>query len=116
MKDNMILGKGKAFSLRVIKLFNYLKDNKREFVISNQILRSGTSIGANIAESHYAASKPDFINKLNIALKEASETKYWLELLHEANYIDKTEFVSMETDVKELLKLLTASLKTLKAE
>ena len=114
MKDNMILDKSKDFSLRIIKLYSYLKDNKKEFVMSNQILRSGTSIGANIAESHYAVSKSDFINKLSIALKEASETAYWLDLLCRANIIDKTEFDSIDKDVKALLKLLTASIKTSK--
>jgi len=114
MKENMILEKSKNFSLRVIKLFNYLKDNKKEFIISNQIFRSGTSIGANVAESKYASSKSDFTNKLYIALKEASETAYWLDLLNISGYIEQNEFDSINSDVQELLRLLTASIKTAK--
>ncbi|MCL2540699.1 MAG: four helix bundle protein [Firmicutes bacterium] len=112
MKNTMLVDKSKAFAIRAIKLYNYLKDSKQEFVISKQLLRSGTSVGANIAESRYAVSKLDFTNKLSIALKEANESEYWLELLYETGYIDKKEFDSIIIDIKELLKLLITSIKT----
>ena len=89
MKDNVIYKLSKSFALRVIKLYKYLYNDKREYVMSMQIYRSGTSIGANIAESIYAQSDADYISKLKIALKEASETKYWLELLHESDFINE---------------------------
>ena len=89
------------------------KDHK-EYTISKQVLRSGTAIGALIRESKYAQSKADFLNKLMIALKEANETKYWLELLHQSDYIDKNMYTSIEPDIDELLKLLVSSTKTVK--
>ena len=112
MKENLILDKSKAFALRIIKLYNYLRDEKREFVISKQIVRSGMSIGANAKEAALAQSKPSFIAKMNISLAEAGETEYWLELLHESGYIDKTAFDSLYQDNKELLKMLTAIIKS----
>jgi len=114
MKENLVLEKSKNFALRIIKLHLHLKDNKQEYIIGNQILRSGTSIGANIAESDYAESRLDFINKLHIAIKEASETAYWLELVHRSNYISESEFMSINDDVKEILRLLASSIKTAK--
>ena len=87
--DNQVLNDSKAFALRIIRLYNYLKEEKQVYVLSKQVLRSGTSIGANIRESVNAQSRMDFINKLNIALKEANETEYWLELLHESDYLDE---------------------------
>ena len=83
--DNQILLISKSFALRIIKLYTYLKEDKKEYVMSTQLLRSGTSIGANVRESVNAQSKADFINKMNIALKEADESQYWLELLHESS-------------------------------
>ena len=112
MKENLILDKSKAFALRNIKLYNYLRKEKREFVISKQIARSGMSIGANAKEASLAQSKPSFIAKMNISLAEAGETEYWLELLYESGYIDKTTFSSLYKDNKELLKMLTAIIKT----
>ena len=91
-KDNPIAILSKSFALRIVKLEKYLREEKREFTLSRQILRSGTSIGANIRESIYAQSKPDFISKMSIALKESSETEYWLELLHESDYLSDTEY------------------------
>ncbi|MCL2540232.1 MAG: four helix bundle protein [Firmicutes bacterium] len=114
MKDNKVFDKSKAFAIRIINLYKHLKESKHEFVMSNQILRSGTSIGANVAESLYASSRSDFTNKLSIALKEASETKYWLLLLSETGYISQKEFDSIRSEIDELLKLLTASVKTAK--
>lgn len=112
--DNVVMSKSKAFALRIIKLYKYLCDEKKEFVLSKQVLRSGTSIGANIKESEYAQSKADFNSKLYIALKEANETEYWLELLHESEYIPEEAFNSIYSDNKELIKLLTSITKTLK--
>jgi len=103
-----------SFSLRIIKLFKYMQNNHKEYILSKQILRSGTAIGALIREAKYAQSKADFLNKLMIALKEANETKYWLELLHQSNYIDQKMYKSIEPDIDTLLKLLVASTKTIK--
>ena len=112
MKDSILLTKSKAFALRVVRLYKYLRDRK-ESVIAKQMLRSGTSIGANIAESRYAQSKSDFASKLQIALKEAAETEYWLELLRDSEIVKSSSaFDSLCTDCTELIKLLTASVKT----
>ncbi len=86
--ENIIVVKSKAFAIRIIKLYKYL-NNKKEFVLSKQLIKSGTSIGANVKEAIRGQSKPDFYAKMNIALKEASETEYWLELLYESDFIDK---------------------------
>lgn len=112
--ENTILDKSKQFSLRIIKLYKYLREDKKETILSRQILRSGTSIGANVKESTCAQSKPDFYNKLFIAFKEAAETEYWLELLHESDYIDDKSFDSIYADCQELLKLLSSITKTQK--
>ena len=116
MKDSILLNKSKAFALRIVRLYKYLRDRK-ESVIAKQMLRSGTSIGANIAESRYAQSKSDFAAKLQIALKEAAETQYWLELLRDAELVksDK-DFTSLCDDCIELIKLLTSSVKTAKVK
>ena len=97
-RDNPIAVLSKSFALRIVRLERYLKDEKREFTLSKQLLRSGTSIGANVRESIYAQSKADFINKMSIALKESSETEYWLELLHESEYLDDKAFQSIYDD------------------
>jgi len=116
MTESIMLTKSKAFALRIVRLYKYLREHK-ESVIAKQMLRSGTSIGANIAESRYAQSKADFASKLQIALKEAAETEYWLELLHEAELVEPSPaFDSICDDCTELLKMLTASVKTAKAE
>jgi len=99
------------FALRIIKLYSYLKDEKKEFVMSKQVYRSGTSIGANIAESKTAQSDADFVSKLSIALKEANETKYWLVLLHESKTISDEEFSSIENDVNTIIGTLIIILK-----
>ncbi|MBQ1999869.1 MAG: four helix bundle protein [Spirochaetales bacterium] len=112
MENNIIVDKSKAFALRIIKLSRYLTDDKKEFVLSNQILKSGTSIGANVKEAIRAQSKPDFYSKMNISLKEASETEYWLELLHESNYITSQEFNSIYSDCEEIIKILVSITKT----
>ena len=100
--------------MRIIKFVRLLQDDERGRVISKQLLRSGTSIGANVRESYNAQSKADFINKLHIALKEADETAYWLELLYESDIINKQYFDSLYGELKEIIALLTASIKTLK--
>ena len=112
MRKSITHIKSKALALRIIRLYKYLVENKKEFVLSKQILRSGTSIGANICESYSAQSKADFIAKLYIALKEANETHYWLELLYESEFITKDEFESLYKDTHELIALLTTSIKT----
>jgi four helix bundle protein len=112
--DNQVLNDSKAFALRIIRLFTYLKEEKQVYVLSKQILRSGTSIGANIRESVNAQSRMDFINKLNIALKEANETEYWLELLHESDIIDDKQFESLYDDCGKIAATLTKIIKTTK--
>ena len=110
--DNVIVDKSKAFALRIIKLYQYLRETKKEYVLSKQLLRCGTSIGANVKEGIRAQSKADFRAKMSIALKEASESEYWLELLHESGYLTDEEFNSIIVDCIELLKILTAILNT----
>ena len=100
--------------MRIVKLCRYLCDEKKEFILSKQLLRAGTSIGANIAESQQAQSRPDFISKLCIALKEASETDYWLRLLRATDYLSETEYRTMIVQCKELERLLTSILKSAK--
>jgi len=106
--------KSKAFALRVIRLYKYLCDEKKEYILSKQLMRSGTSIGANIAEAFYGQSEADFISKLSIAQKETGETMYWLELLHESDFLKYNEYDSIYNDAEELIKLLTSSIKTVK--
>ena len=113
-EDNTIQVLCKSFALRIIKLYTYLKDNKQEYVLSKQVLRSGTSIGANARESINAQSTMDFINKLTIALKEANETQYWLELLYESDYIGKTEYDSIYADCSRIVATLIKIIKTKK--
>ena len=102
------------FAVRIVKLCKYLRNTKKEYTLSKQLLRSGTSIGANIAEAEQAQSKADFISKMNIALKEAVETSYWLRLLQATEYLSDTEFSSIYSDCTELEKMLTAIIKTAK--
>jgi four helix bundle protein len=114
MKDNLIKDKSFAFAVRIVKLCQYLNQEKREFVLAKQVLRSGTAIGALIREAEHGESRADFVHKLAIALKEANETHYWLELLHQTEYIDLKSFESINQDCTELLKLLTAIVKKTK--
>ena len=111
---SLLLEKSEAFAGRIMNMYRYLTEQKNELIISKQILRSGTSIGANIAESRNAQSTPDFIHKLNIALKEADETVYWLKNLHNGKYLNDKEYDSIIKDADELVKLLVSSIKTLK--
>ena len=113
-KENIIVEKSKAFALRIIRLYKYLREEKNEYVLSKQIVKSGTSIGANVKEAIRAQSKADFYAKLYIALKEASETEYWLELLSESEYIEESHFKSIYKDCQEMIKLLVSITKTQK--
>jgi four helix bundle protein len=114
MKESVVKLKSFAFALRVVKLAKYLEGEKKEFVLSKQVLRSGTAIGALVREAEHAESKADFTHKMNIALKEANETLYWQELLHQAEYIADQSFTSIRDDNEELLRLLVAIVKTSK--
>jgi len=113
MKDSIIKDKSFDFAVRIVNLFKYLKD-KKEFILSRQILRSGTSIGANVREALNAESKPDFIHKLSIAQKECDETLYWLELLFKSEFLSKIEFDSMSNKCIELLKIIKSIILTSK--
>ena len=109
---NVIEDRSFEFSVRAVKLYKYLTEQKHEYVLSKQFLRCGTSVGANVSEAERGQSRPDFRAKMNVALKEANETHYWLRLLHRTDYIDDKQFFSMEADVKELIAILTAICKT----
>ena len=112
MAENVVRDKSKAFAIRIVKLFQYLTSRKQEYILSKQLVRSGTSIGANVKEAIRGQSKADFAAKMNIALKEASESEYWIELLHETGYLTDREFNDIIADCVELIKLLTSIVKT----
>ncbi len=114
MDDVTVKDKSYAFALRIIKLYRYLQDNKKENIISKQLLRCGTSIGANLSEAKYAQSRADFISKNSIALKEASETYYWLNLLYDSEYLSNNQFSSVKSDIEEIIKMLTSIINTSK--
>ena len=116
LQNNVISTLSKRFALRIIRLYKYLTEEKREYVMARQVYRSGTSIGANIAESENAQSPADFINKLSIALKEADETQYWLELLYESKTIDDNEFESLSNDLKTIIGTLINIINKIKAK
>ncbi|MDQ8750416.1 MULTISPECIES: four helix bundle protein [Elizabethkingia] len=113
-EDNIIKQKSFDFAVRIIKLYQYLSSDKKEFILSKQILRSGTSVGAMIRESEHAQSKSDFIHKLSIAQKEINETIYWLELFQATDYLSAQEFESINEDAVEIIKLITSIIKTTK--
>ncbi|MCI6727519.1 MAG: four helix bundle protein [Bacteroidales bacterium] len=112
MKDNIIQIKSKAFAIRIIRLYRYLIETKKEYVLSKQLLRSGTSIGANICEALCGVSKKDFLSKMHISFKECVETQYWLDLLAETDYLSKSEYDSISSDCEELRKLLSSITKS----
>jgi four helix bundle protein len=114
MKKSILVEKSFDFALRIVKLYTHLASEKKEFIISKQCLKSGTAIGAIINEGLYAQSRPDFVNKLSIALKESGETAYWLKVLHATGYINEKSYQSMKADDDELLRILIASIKTAK--
>ena len=112
LRDNEVKSKSLAFAKRIVSAYQYLCEEKKEYIISKQLLRCGTSIGANIAEAQYGSSRKDFLNKLYIALKECAETLYWLELLSSCGYLSSTEYQSLYHDCDELCKLLSAITKS----
>ncbi|MDE2059510.1 MAG: four helix bundle protein [candidate division NC10 bacterium] len=114
MKGGAIQSKSFDFAVRVVNLYKHLTAEKKEYVLSKQLLRSGTAIGALVREAEQAESKPDFVHKMAIALKEANETEYWLELLHETKYLDLAAFASIHSGIVELMKLLTGIIKSTK--
>ena len=114
VKENTIYKLSKKFALRIVNLYVFLRDSQHEYVISRQICRSGTSIGANVAESVFAQSEADYISKLKIALKEASETRYWLELLYEAEFITGKAYDSLQNDVNTIIGTLIKIINKLK--
>lgn len=111
--SNTVKYKSKKFAVRIVNLYKYLCEDKKEYVMSKQLLRSGTSIGANIAESECAIIDKDFLSKLYIALKECMETRFWIDLLYETTYIDKKMYQSISDDCEEIRKMLSASTKTM---
>ena len=115
MKENVVKTKSFDFALRIVNLHKYLVNEKKEYVLSKQLLRAGTAIGALVKESEHAQSRADFIHKLSIALKEANETEYWLELLFKSDYISVNEYDSIINDVNELLRILISIIKTTKS-
>ena len=116
MADSIVQNKAKGFAVRIINLYKYLYSVKKETVLAKQVLRSGTSIGANLAEAEFAQSHNDYINKNSVSLKEASETKYWIELLIATGYIEKEQGDSLLFDCGELIKMLAAAIKTMKTK
>jgi four helix bundle protein len=113
-RQSIVGDKSLAFAKRIAKLYRFLVDKKKETIMSKQILRSGTSIGANIREGLFAQSRKDFISKMNIALKEAGETDYWIEILYSADYLTEMEFKSLKNDNDELIRMLSSIVKTTK--
>lgn len=114
MKENVLKNKSFAFSVRIVNAYKFLSIERKEFVMSKQLIRSGTAIGALYREAEHAQSKADFIHKLSIALKECNETMYWLELLFVTDYLEKSMYDSLYNDAEELIKLLVSIIKTSK--
>ena len=113
--ENNIYDISRSFAIRIVKLYGYLTDIKKENVMSKQLLRAGTSVGANVCEARNAQSRPDFASKMNIALKEAGESLYWLDLLHETNYMSDKEYDSIYADSKRIVAVLTKIVKATKS-
>lgn len=114
MKENVVRDKSYAFAVRIVRLYQHLVATKREFVLSKQLLRCGTSIGANVEEAIGGQSRPDFVSKMSIAYKEARETSYWLRLLKDTDYLNLTEFHSIHTDAEEMCRIIAAIQKSTK--
>src|SRR5690554_3950206 len=115
MRENVVKTKSFAFAVRVVRLYQFLCEQKKEFVLSKQLLRSGTSVGAMVREAEHAETKNDFKHKLGVAQKEINECIYWLELLKETDYLTIDQFISMHNDAVEIIKLLTAIVKSTKS-
>ncbi len=113
-ENNILADKTIDFSIRIIRCYKYLTEEKNEYIISKQLFRSGTSIGANVHEAIQAQSKPDFINKLSISLKEASESSYWITLLQKTEFLDQKLYSSLKNDLDEIIRILISSIKTSK--
>lgn len=111
-EKNTVKYKSKILALQIIKMYQYLTEEKREYILSKQVLRSGTSIGAKVKEGCRGQTTPDFYTKMNIALKEVSETEYWLELLHDSGYIDDHIFEEIHTKCQEIIRMLTSTCRT----
>ncbi len=114
MAQSLISDKSKNFALRIIAMYKFLTEQKREFILSKQVLRSGTSIGANVREALAAQTDADFLAKIYVSFKEANETAYWLELLHESDYLDKKTYISIYSNCQEIIKMLASITKTQK--
>ena len=114
MSDSIIKNKSFSFAIRIINLYKFLVENKKEYVLSKQLLRSGTAVGALVREAQNAESSADFVHKLGVAQKENDETLYWLELLFETNYLDENEYNSIQNDANELLKMIRSAIITSK--
>jgi len=115
MKNNPLKDKSYQFAIRIVKLSQFLQKDKKEFVLSRQVLSSGTAIGALIREAEFGQSKADFTNKMSISLKEANETEYWLSLLKDTDFISENQFISLQSDCKELIAMLVSTVKTSKS-
>ena len=115
MKENVVKSKSFAFAIRIVKLYQFLTNEHREYVISKQVLRCGTVVGAMVREAEHSESTSDFVHKMAIAQKEINETIYWLELLHQTNYLNSEQFESINSDSVELIKLITSIIKTTKS-
>jgi len=114
MKDNPLKDKSYGFAIRIVKLSQYLQRDKKEFVLSKQVLRSGTAVGALIREAEFGQSRADFTSKMSISLKEANETEYWLSLLKDTDFITEDQFMSLQSDCKEFIAILVSTVKTSK--
>jgi len=114
MAKSILRGRSYSFVTELVKICRAMQLEQKEFVLSKQLLRSGTAVGALISEAEFGQSKLDFVHKLSIALKEANESRYWLNLLHDTNYLDKTTFTKLLTNCAELIRILVASIKTIK--
>ena len=114
MKENIIKSKSFTFAVKTVRIYQFLREQRKEFILSKQLLRSGTSVGAMIRESEHAESRKDFIHKLAIAQKEINETIYWIDLLKETNYLSEEQYISINTDAIELIKIITRIIKTTK--
>ena len=116
MNDSAVAVKSFDFATRIVKLYKYLSENKKEYVLSKQLLRSGTSVVANVSEGERAQSKADFISKMSIALKEANETEYWIRLLHRTGFLTERQYQSLDRDLDEIIRLLVTICKRAKTE
>jgi four helix bundle protein len=116
MKNNIVKNKSFEFSIRIVRLYQYLQNEKREFILSKQLMRSGTSVGAMIREAEHSESTADFIHKMAIAQKEINETIYWLELLNATEYLNKQQFENVNADAVEIIKLITSIIKSTKSK